>query len=361
MKKEVLLLALICLLFGAFLHHLAVYLHAPDQAQLWSELSAIGQLIAIPSLVYAAVSFSRGARMQHYEKVDEMYSELLRAALAAPHLTAPSKCTTEDQKSEYDTYAFMVWNFLETVYDRCRDDADLMVTWRPIIEHEASKHHAWLCCPRNQSRFKAPFLTYIWENLKIAPYYHERAKESDLPEIAELQRKYYGKDAIPLSTYTGWFRANPTGFHVIRSRNLKGKMVGQITFLGFEAKKFSSYLDGTITEHELTKDDVVSQADLSEVSAIYLESIMIKEDFRRSLRPFLGAAMLSIVEGLRIRRLENIYAMAATADGERFLTNEGFVGLRTPTGNRADGHTIFRADFAEFRQRQMSPAIRSSR
>ncbi|MBA3904535.1 MAG: hypothetical protein C0522_12850 [Rhodocyclaceae bacterium] len=299
--------------------------------------------------------------MQHYEKVDEMYSALLSDSLGKPHLAAPEKCTTEDQRIEYETYAFMVWNFIETVYDRCRDDDDLMATWLPIIEHEAGKHHAWLCCPRNQARFKAPFLNYIWDRFRIAPYYHERAKESDLPEIAELQRRYYGKDAIPLSTYTDWFRANPNGFHVIRSRNLKGQMVGQITFIGFEAKKFSTYLDGAITEHALAGDDVVSQADLGEASAIYLESIMIKEDFRRSLRPYLGAIMLSIVEGLRIRRLENIYAMAATADGERFLRNEGFVGLDSPTGNRADGHLMFRADFAEFRQRQMDAALRYRR
>ena len=50
MKKEVILLALVCLLFGAALHNFAIYLHAPNHAQFWSELSAIGQLIAIPSL-----------------------------------------------------------------------------------------------------------------------------------------------------------------------------------------------------------------------------------------------------------------------------------------------------------------------
>ncbi|NCB54689.1 MAG: hypothetical protein EOM49_07085 [Epsilonproteobacteria bacterium] len=67
----------------------------------------------------------------------------------------------DEQKAEYRLYAFIVWNFLESIYDRCMLDHDLQKTWFPIIEAERSIHLAWIQEKENRTKFKAEFLSFI--------------------------------------------------------------------------------------------------------------------------------------------------------------------------------------------------------
>lgn len=55
----------------------------------------------------------------HYAELDRLYFDLLKLALEHPHLRNPASIGNDAlRQQQYDTYAYMVWNFIETVIDR---------------------------------------------------------------------------------------------------------------------------------------------------------------------------------------------------------------------------------------------------
>jgi hypothetical protein len=57
----------------------------------------------------------------------------------------------------------MVWNFVETVYDRCQgwSRRRLRETWYPVIAAETAQHRAWFNRQENRRKFKEPFCRFI--------------------------------------------------------------------------------------------------------------------------------------------------------------------------------------------------------
>jgi len=104
-----------------------------------------------------------------YSELDGMYSKLLQIAMEDPILRSPKPITDDDEalkrdydpypdyptstdheKNEkfirtlrYDAYAYMVWNFLETIHDRCEQYPELRDTWATIVDAENQLHRGW--------------------------------------------------------------------------------------------------------------------------------------------------------------------------------------------------------------------------
>ncbi len=50
----------------------------------------------------------------------------------------------EHRRAQYEAYAFIVWNFIETVHDRCQQyPDDLLDTWAQIVAAENALHRGW--------------------------------------------------------------------------------------------------------------------------------------------------------------------------------------------------------------------------
>ena len=64
-----------------------------------------------------------------------------------------------DQKIKYELYAFMCWNFCETVFDK--QDKELMKTWAVIIQSESQLHAKWFEKLENYDKFKPSFRKYV--------------------------------------------------------------------------------------------------------------------------------------------------------------------------------------------------------
>jgi hypothetical protein len=105
-----------------------------------------------------------------YSELDRIYLDLLKLALELPHLRTPQPIAnrdeialqfdydpypgdpidTQEQRSakarkisQYDAYAFMVWNFIETIHDRCQDYPELLGTWATVVAAENRLHRGW--------------------------------------------------------------------------------------------------------------------------------------------------------------------------------------------------------------------------
>lgn len=153
-------LAILALPYVFYWAHVGSYTKLVDETMkpdgvkfLYGDMVAAIMLIA--TIVIAIYSFipnikiiSQSARFAHYAELDQSYMDLLKLSLADPDLRNPPSdlkwpCNDEEKKKKYEIYAFMVWNFVETIRDRCCDDEDLIAIWDPIIHLEYEIHGAW--------------------------------------------------------------------------------------------------------------------------------------------------------------------------------------------------------------------------
>lgn len=144
----------------------------PDTANTLS-LIDIGTIavsfIAIVVSIYAARQ-SRNDTL--YQDLDALYMEVLKLGMGNPRFVNPDYTLNYrvafqgDELHKYQTYAYMVWNVCESIVDR-REDKKLFATWKPVVDAEYRRHHAWLNDTENHHRFKTEFMTYIQTELKL--------------------------------------------------------------------------------------------------------------------------------------------------------------------------------------------------
>jgi hypothetical protein len=125
--------------------------------------TGLGSIGIILTLLYSGYSFARTLRESYYAELDRAYFELLKIGLERPYLRVPTPSTEPGRAAEYDAYAFMVWNFLETIVDRCDGpgNAVLRETWYPVVATEAELHGAWFDVKENRKKFKDRFCAFI--------------------------------------------------------------------------------------------------------------------------------------------------------------------------------------------------------
>ncbi len=132
--------------------------------------TALGSIGIVLTLFYSAWSFRTTLREGYYAELDRVYFELLKIGLERPYLRASLPPVDPARASEYEAYAFMVWNFLETVVDRCdgTSNPSLRETWYPIVATECALHRAWFDAPENRRKFKERFRRFIEEGYPVS-------------------------------------------------------------------------------------------------------------------------------------------------------------------------------------------------
>jgi hypothetical protein len=124
---------------------------------------ALGSIGIVFTLFYSVWSFTTTLRDAYYAELDRVYFELLKIGLERPELLSFPASPDPAKAGQYGAYAFMVWNFLETIFDRCQgwSKRRLRETWFPIIAAENALHREWFDVPQNRRRFKQRFVRFI--------------------------------------------------------------------------------------------------------------------------------------------------------------------------------------------------------
>lgn len=141
----------------------------------WTKVEVIAEIVVaigvLFTLFYSLWSFTRTLRDGYYAELDRVYFELLKITLERPYLLDPATSSDPTRQREYDAYAFMVWNFVETVFDRSQGwgNKSLRETWYPIIEAENALHRQWFDLPANRSKFKPHFCNFIEKQYPSGP------------------------------------------------------------------------------------------------------------------------------------------------------------------------------------------------
>ena len=146
---------------------MAAFADGTEVMTMWTKVQIIADTGAgigiVLTLFYSIWSFRTTLRDSYYAELDRVYFDLLQIGLEHPDLLDFAPSRDPSKAREYDLYAFMVWNFVETVYDRCQgwSKRRLRETWYPVIAAENAKHRGWFDLPENRLKFKEPFRRFI--------------------------------------------------------------------------------------------------------------------------------------------------------------------------------------------------------
>ena len=109
-----------------------------------------------------------------YAQLDGIYLEIQKLIIEHPHLGNPEALLNRAepvQVTQYDAFAFIVWNFIESIHDLTGKRGDsprehgktemLIETWQSIIDYEGARHAEWFLRAENRHKFKESFRDYI--------------------------------------------------------------------------------------------------------------------------------------------------------------------------------------------------------
>lgn len=129
-------------------------------------LATIALAIATAVLAYGIPLELKRARRDEryvfYAQLDKTYFDIQKILIERPYLSnRPEIARTMEEELEYDAFAFLVWNFLESIYDYGEKDEFLMETWECIFKYEARLHFEWFLREENRQKFKDRFWRYV--------------------------------------------------------------------------------------------------------------------------------------------------------------------------------------------------------
>ena len=116
-----------------------------------------------------------------YAQLDSIYLDIQKMIIEHPHLADPGRARGPDEEIRYQAFAFVVWNFIESIYDYTGEgDAAaagrtqntlLKETWECIIRHEGTLHAEWFNDLDNQHKFKERFRVHMaWQIAEWVPF-----------------------------------------------------------------------------------------------------------------------------------------------------------------------------------------------
>jgi hypothetical protein len=152
----------------------------------------IGPILASVAVMLTLFLFKKTIDFQAYRELDSDYMAVLEVGLDHPelrdidHINKYPAFMDINDRGKYDTFAMMVWNMLETMYDRHEIDK----TWYPVFESKSKLHYKWLKKPENRKYFKNEFLEFIDIcNNEVPPEVGRTTTEMQMRTKKEMRRR----------------------------------------------------------------------------------------------------------------------------------------------------------------------------
>ena len=123
----------------------------------WVAIAGSSQMLA---LLYTVHSYEKTIQVNHYDAMDRMYFDLRMMAYENPAMDQPDSLLGENKK-KYEFYAEMTFNFLETIYDRSKEDPELKKVWYGVIQAEYKIHKKWITESNAKAYFEPTFLRFL--------------------------------------------------------------------------------------------------------------------------------------------------------------------------------------------------------
>lgn len=134
--------------------------------EFWNLLvDSLATLLAAVAILLYVFFWFKDKTISSYDVFDATYMDLLKIAMENPsfrnydYTKNYEAVFMDDEKIRYELYAFMCWNFCETIFDK--QDKVLMKTWEVIIKSESQLHAKWFENFDNKNKFKSSFREYV--------------------------------------------------------------------------------------------------------------------------------------------------------------------------------------------------------
>jgi hypothetical protein len=170
------------------------------------------------------------------------------------------------------------------------------------------------------------------------------ATPDDVKWIAELEGKAYTKsDAVPYHILRKWYKANPTGFFIIKYAN---EHIGHIDILPLKPEPLKQFIVGRNTnEKALRETDIYSQSEVHLITDLYIESIIVTGGRRTQAMAILKILSSDNVKYMvsnicPIENADRMFAIAASNAGDNIMRRLGFT-IETDASVRDDGHNMY--------------------
>jgi hypothetical protein len=171
------------------------------------------------------------------------------------------------------------------------------------------------------------------------------ATVEDIEWIAKTEAKLFeGVDIIPEEILKEWYYANPTGSYVLKTQRMK--QVGHIDILPIRPRVLDLFVEGSLIERQIRGDSLYPRAEKNDIKSLYIECVSICLSGRARALALLSlfSNLIPIISSIcSLETLENIYAIAATNQGEQIIKRLGFTTVQA-SNMRQDGHTMFVVD-----------------
>ena len=136
----------------------------------YTAIGAFAQIVlalSIPlTLISLAVAYANDRKLRRdnfYAQLDRMYQDIIQLAIAHPSVRLINITRTPSEQVVYNSYAYLTWNFLESIYDYCMEDEHLRNTWTPVFHTEGAAYGEWFNQRDNRLNFKKSFCRFIDE------------------------------------------------------------------------------------------------------------------------------------------------------------------------------------------------------
>ncbi len=128
-------------------------------------INGLSALLSAVAILLYLILYHRDKTSNNYDVFDNTYLEILKIGIEHPimrnqNYTQEYDSDTSETRYRYEVYAFICWNFCETIFDK--SDANLFKTWKVVIEEEARLHEKWILQKENRNKFKEQFIEYIY-------------------------------------------------------------------------------------------------------------------------------------------------------------------------------------------------------
>jgi hypothetical protein len=143
-----------------------------ENLELWGfVVDSASTLLAASAVLLYIIFWFKDKADNNYETFDSTYLEILKTGMEYPFFRDPDftknyHSQDKEDRLRYEIYAFICWNFCETIYDQ--GDDELMKTWGVVIQEENRLHRKWFEQPENREKFKKQFHDYIRSNFTLA-------------------------------------------------------------------------------------------------------------------------------------------------------------------------------------------------
>ena len=164
----------------------------------------------------------------------------------------------------------------------------------------------------------------------------------ELREANEIAAAHYGHDSIPNALAEDWRQASPNSFVCLLDQN--SQVVASFGILGLSQRFLDFFIDGRLVEADLTPHDLLPWDETINQEAVYISGVVVRDAGSARGQDRARIMMWSMLMYFRalfdMTKLQRVYALAATPDGEHILPKLGFQ-IQTFADARRDHHNLY--------------------